>query len=221
MNPSAAVGTWAYALPFAVFIALLALNQIFPVPVWARFFLPVAAIVAVSRDALRSSKLRMPLQSILLGLAVFVIWVGPDFLVPTWHNHWLFSNSLMGHPSGSTPPADRNNPSFLIWRILVSVVAVPILEELFWRGWLMRWLIDQPFTKVPLGQYQAQAFWIVAVLFATEHGSYWDVGLITGVIYNWWMVRTRSLWSCILMHAVTNAALAWYVVTQGKWQYWL
>ena len=124
MNPSAAVGTWAYALPFAVFIALLALNQIFPVPVWARFFLPVAAIVAVSRDALRSSKLRMPLQSILLGLAVFVIWVGPDFLVPTWHKHWLFSNSLMGHPSGSTPPADRNNPSFLIWRILVSVVAV-------------------------------------------------------------------------------------------------
>ncbi len=47
-----------------------------------------------------------------------------------------------------------------------------------------------------------------AILFASEHGPYWDVGLITGVIYNWWMVRTKSVADCILMHAVTNAALS-------------
>jgi len=217
--------TLAYTLPFAVFLALLALNQVVPVPAWVRFVLPLAVILTVSRSVLRSDKLRQPLLSVLLGLAVFAIWVGPDILVPTWHQHWLFSNTIVGHPAGSTPPADQHNRMFLIWRILVSAVAVPILEELFWRGWLMRWLIKapngQPFTKVPLGQYQAQAFWIVAALFASEHGSYWDVGLITGVIYNWWMVKTKSLWSCILMHAVTNGALAWYVITQEKWQYWL
>jgi CAAX prenyl protease-like protein len=213
--------TLAYTLPFAVFLALLALNQVLPIPVWVRFVLPIAAITAVSRDVLKQDRLRKALESILLGLVVFAIWVGPDFLVPGWHTHWLFSNFIMGHPSGSTPPADQHSLMFLLWRILVSVVAVPILEELFWRGWLMRWLIDQPFTKVPLGTYAPQAFWIVAVLFASEHGSYWDVGLVTGVIYNWWMVRTKSLWSCILMHSVTNGALAWYVISQGKWQYWL
>jgi CAAX prenyl protease-like protein len=213
--------TLAYTLPFAVFLALLALNQVLPIPVWVRFVLPIAAIAAVSRVVLKQDRLRKALESILLGLVVFAIWVGPDFLVPGWHTHWLFSNFIMGHPSGSTPPADQHSLAFLIWRILVSVVAVPILEELFWRGWLMRWLIDQPFTKVPLGTYAPQAFWIVAVLFASEHGSYWDVGLVTGVIYNWWMVRTKSLWSCILMHSVTNGALAWYVISQGKWQYWL
>jgi membrane protease YdiL (CAAX protease family) len=47
------------------------------------------------------------------------------------------------------------------------------------------------------------------------------VGLITGVIYNWWMIRTKSLWDCILMHAVTNGALAWYVLAHDQWQYWL
>lgn len=221
MNPQEVKATAAYTLPFAVFIALLALNQVIPVPVWVRFALPMAAILAVSRQALQADRLRQPIQSILLGLAVFVLWVGPDYLFPGYHHFWLFSNGVMGHPAASTPPADQHNIVFLIWRILVSVVAVPILEELFWRGWMMRWLIDRPFTKVLLGTYNTQAFWIVAALFASEHGSYWDVGLLTGAIYNWWMVRTRSLWSCILMHAVTNGALGWYVITQAQWQYWL
>ena len=92
---------------------------------------------------------------------------------------------------------------------------------LFWRAWLMRWLINPNIHKVALGAYSAQAFWIVAVLFASEHGSYWDVGLIAGVIYNWWMIRTRNLWDCIIAHAVTNAILAWYVIGAGQWQYWL
>jgi CAAX prenyl protease-like protein len=110
---------------------------------------------------------------------------------------------------------------FILFRVLVSVITVPILEELFWRGWLMRWLIDRNFEKVALGTYSAQAFWIVAALFASEHGSFWDVGLLTGVIYNWWMIRTKSMWDCILMHAVTNACLAWYVLHYDQWVYWL
>ncbi len=98
---------------------------------------------------------------------------------------------------------------------------VPIIEELFWRGWVMRWLIDRDFTKIPLGTYLPSAFWITAVLFASEHGPYWEVGLAAGVIYNWWMLRTRSLADCILAHAITNGALAVYVVTAGAWRYWL
>jgi CAAX prenyl protease-like protein len=129
---------------------------------------------------------------------------------------------VIGHPAGNTPPASKNDPLFLFFRIAVSVVAVPILEELFWRGWLMRWLINSgDFERVPLGAYTPLAFWAVAILFASEHGSFWDVGLLTGIIYNAWMVRTRNLWDCILMHAVTNGALAAYVVIGGHWQYWL
>ena len=58
-------------------------------------------------------------------------------------------------------------------------------------------------------------------LFAAEHGPYWDVGLLTGFIYNWWMIRTKNLWDCIIAHAVTNGALAAWVVLAGQWQYWL
>ena len=95
-----------------------------------------------------------------------------------------------------------------------------MIEELFWRAWLMRWLISPQFEEVPLGTWSAQSFWIVAVLFASEHGSYWDVGLAAGIIYNWWMLRTRSLGDLILAHAVTNGCLCAYVIAFGKWEYW-
>jgi CAAX prenyl protease-like protein len=87
---------------------------------------------------------------------------------------------------------------------------------------MMRWLIDNTnFLKVPLGKYVPFAFWMVAILFASEHGPYWEVGLAAGIAYNCWIVRTRNLADCILAHGVTNAVLAGYVLVTGQWQYWL
>ena len=210
-----------WVLPFGVFIALLALQSAMPVPVWMRLVLPLAAILAFSRGALSGGPSK-PVQSILVGLAAFVVWIGPDLIAPNWHHFILFDNSVMGHPAGNTPPASKNDPLFLAIRIAVSVIAVPLLEELFWRGWLMRWLIDSNrFESVALGAYTPLAFWATALLFASEHGSFWDVGLAAGVIYNWWLMRTRNLWDCILAHAVTNGVLAAWVIYAGQWQYWL
>ena len=81
-------------------------------------------------------------------------------------------------------------------------------------------MIKPEFTTVPLGAYSAQAFWIVAVLFASEHGPFWEVGLLCGVIYNWWMVKTKSLGDLILTHAVTNLCLSVFTIVTKQWQYW-
>jgi len=102
-----------------------------------------------------------------------------------------------------------------------AALVVPVIEELFWRAWLMRWLVNSDFRMVRLGTYAPLAFWLSAVLFASEHGSFWDVGLIAGIVYNFWMIRTRSVADCILAHAVTNAALSVYVIAGHHWQYWL
>jgi CAAX prenyl protease-like protein len=161
------------------------------------------------------------LASIALGVAVFFIWIGPDLLWPGMRSHWLFHNSLVGSAASTLPEGLKISSAFIAVRIFGSVGLVPILEELFWRGWLMRWLISQDFRKVPLGTYTPLSFWITAVLFASEHGSYWDVGLITGIVYNWWLIRTRNLANCILAHAVTNGCLAAYVIGCAQWQYWL
>jgi CAAX prenyl protease-like protein len=216
--------TIAYVAGFVSYLVLLALDQYLPFGPAARFafrfFLVLGVLIAVSREVIPWLPSR-PLTSILLGIAVFFLWVGPDYLFPNYRSHWLFTNSITGSAHSSIDPALKGNTILILFRVLSSVVTVPILEELFWRGWLIRWLIDKDFLKVPIGQYNTFSFWVVALLFASEHGSYWDVGLATGIIYNWWAGRTRNLADCILAHAVTNGCLAFYVIEADQWQYWL
>lgn len=213
-----------YVAPFAVFLAFLAVDKLLPfnpaVLYSIRFVVVLAVLLLVSHKII-PLRLSRFWGSVILGIVVFAIWVGPDVLWPNYRRFWLFTNSIMGAPKSSVDPLMKTSWLFIVARVLSSVVNVPILEELFWRGWLMRWLIDKDFLKVPLGAYTPYAFWMVALLFASEHGPYWDVGLITGAIYNWWIIKTRNLANCIVAHAVTNAALSVYVLATGQWQYWL
>ena len=217
---------WAsipYVLPFVCFFLFLGIQKYIPInPVVEyplRAVLLLAILLVFSRDVINLHSSRR-LETAVMGVAVFVIWIGPDVLFPGYRQHWLFQNAIMGQLSNPVAESVLMSPVVLWSRIFRTVVLVPIIEELFWRAWLMRWLISPRFEKVALGAYQPAAFWIVALLFAAEHGPYWDVGLVTGVIYNWWMVRTRSLGDCILAHAITNACLCGYVVATHRWEYW-
>ena len=217
--------TLTYIAPFLVFIGVMAVEKSTGLPaVWLypiRVLAVTAVLLAFSRSplAVRPSRL---LLSVGLGAAVFVLWIGPDVLFgPAYRQHWLFQNWLTGKAASSIPADLRHSVWFLLLRTASCALLVPPVEELFWRGWLMRWLIDQEFLKVPLGTYAATAFWIVAFMFAAEHGPYWEVGLATGIIYNWWMLRTRNLADCIVAHAVTNGLLSAYVLMTGQFQYWL
>jgi CAAX prenyl protease-like protein len=213
-----------YVLPFAAFILLLGARDYLPVPPAYNYGLRAVAVTAVllalSRPVVKLRPVRA-LPSAALGAALFAVWILPDLLVPGWRSHWLFSNALLGSAVSSMTAADRMNPVFLASRVAGSALLVPIIEELFWRAFVMRALIAQPFWSAPLGKYTAASFWIAAVLFASEHGVYWEVGLAAGIAYNWWMVRTRSLADCILAHAVTNGCLAAFVLVSGRWEYWL
>lgn len=163
---------------------------------------------------------RFAAQSTLLGVAVFLLWIAPEVIYPGYRSLLPFNNSLLGHVHSSLSPDAISNGWVLFWRSARAILIVPILEELFWRAWLMRWLISPNFESVPLGSYAPMAFWVVAIFFGLEHGPYWDVGLLTGVLYNWWMIRTKSVADCVWMHAVTNACLSVYVISTGQWQYW-
>jgi CAAX protease family protein len=214
----------AYVLPFAVFLLLLEFQKYIPVGPAVEYPLRLLVLAAVlwmfSRHVidLHSSH---RVESVILGVLVFVIWIGPDILFPAYRQHWIFQNPLVALSNTPVPEKTLMSPVVLWSRILRSIVLVPIIEELFWRAWLMRWLISPRFEHVKLGTYAPAAFFATAVLFASEHGPYWDVGLVAGILYNWWMVRTRSLGNCILAHAVTNACLCGYVVATHHWEYWL
>ena len=213
-----------YVAPFATFLLLLALAPYVPLSerAWAllRFGLLAAVLWFCSR---RVISLHAPhwFTSLSLGVGIFALWVAPDLLLPSWRESWLFSNGLTGRIEGVLPAATRQDPLVLTLRCARAAILVPIIEELFWRAWLPRWLDHrEDFRKIPLGQYTLASFWLTALLFASEHGSMWDVGLAAGLLYNWWMRRTRKLGDLILAHAVTNACLSAYVLLRGRWEYW-
>ena len=183
-----------------------------------RILIVTILLLALSRPYihLRPSN---PVLATLLGIAAFVAWIGPDVLFG-YRSSILFNNAIVGSARNTADPALRHSIFFVISRVLGCVLVVPVFEELFWRGWLMRWLVKPEFLAVPFGTYQRAAFWTVAVLFAAEHGAYWEVGLAAGIAYNWWAVRSRSLADCILAHAVTNGILSAYILVSGRWEYW-
>jgi hypothetical protein len=209
-------------------MGLLALHSVLPLPDLSDQILRVTVMTAVLWFVLRGPfrpaldlRVRHLAATVAIGVAVFALWIAPDLLIPGYRHFRLFDNAVTGRAATSLSASATIDWPVLALRMIRAVVIVPIVEELFWRAWLMRWLIDSDFQKVPLGKYTAFSFWTVAVLFASEHGPYWDVGLVAGIIYNWWMVRTRSLGDLILAHAVTNFVLSAYVIAAGKWEYWL
>jgi uncharacterized protein len=181
----------------------------------------LAVLLVFSREPL-AARPTSPLGSVVLGTAVFALWIGPDVVFgPGYRHSWLFQNSITGTAVSSIPIALTGSVWFLALRTASCALLVPPVEELFWRGWAMRWMIASDFKKVPLGTFQASAFWLVALMFAAEHGPYFEVGLAAGIIYNWWMVRTRNLTDCIIAHAVTNGLLSAYILVTHQFQYWL
>lgn len=214
-----------WVAPFAVFMLLLALAPLVAVPEpWEsliKFGIIAVSILVFSNQLLRQLRVRHAVASTVIGLAVFALWVLPDQVFPGWRTHWLFQNSITGSVSHSIGLADLQNPLVMALRFSRAALLVPILEELFWRGWLPRWLESRNWQKVPMGKFSAISFVVVALLFASEHGPYWEVGLMAGVVYNLWMWRTRSLGDLVLTHAVTNAALSLFVILTGQYDYWM
>lgn len=216
-------GMPGFVLPFLLLAVLLILHPVLGLDPRVEFALRAVVVggaIVLFSWPLAGRRAVKPWLSAGLGVVVFVVWLAPDWLYPAWHHLWPFENVITGRLTNAIGDASRRDPVLIGLRSLQAVVLVPIAEELFWRGFLMRWLIDRDFRAVAFGSYTAPSFWISAVLFGSEHGTLWDVGLLAGVIYNWWALHTRNLTDCIIAHAVTNAVLCVYIVITSRWEYW-
>ncbi len=152
--------------------------------------------------------------ALLAAAATFLVWIAPQAFL------------------GQAPRMEGFNPEFfapgtpLYWgtvafRFLRLVVVVPLVEEIFWRGFLLRYLIREDFVNVPFGTFSWRSFGIVTVAFALEHSpADYPAALFTGALYNLLAVRTRSLGACVVAHAVTNLLLGGYVMATRQWGFW-
>jgi len=145
------------------------------------------------------------------GLLVFAIWIKLD---------WTISAASV--PQGFNPyllPGRTAQIVITLFKVAGVVVVVPLMEELFWRSFIIRYIIDKNFDKVRMGTFTWASFLITVVLFGLEH-YFILAGIMAGIFYNLLLYKTRSLAQCVLSHAVTNLALSIYVVSTGKWHFW-
>jgi CAAX prenyl protease-like protein len=109
--------------------------------------------------------------------------------------------------------------AFIAVRFAGLVLLVPVFEELFWRSFLIRWLIDQDFWKVPIGRVTPLAAGVSSAVFALAHPE-WLPALLTGLIWAGLLWQTRSVSACVVSHVVANLALGIYVIATGEWKFW-
>ncbi len=106
----------------------------------------------------------------------------------------------------------------ILARFAGSVLVAPLIEELFCRSFLMRYVIDERWQDVPIGTYTLGSFVIVTLFFGFSHFR-WLPGILTAVLLNLLLYRTKNLSSCVVAHATANLLLLVYVVYTGGWEF--
>lgn len=236
-----------YVAPFGVYMLFLLIQSRLPLESLTFMYplraLTVAAVLVCfwkaydelkwnGRPACSSVSVQW-LLGILVGTVAIVIWIGIDPYYPGIGRIFGHLSNLMnwlgGDPVVPLPPPEVFDPTtiesvglrygFIGFRIFGAVIVVAFMEELFWRGFLIRWLIDEDFKKVPVGTYTRASFVLTVIFFGLEHDQ-WLAGVICGALYNWLYYRTRSIPACVIAHATSNALLAAWVLWQQDWKLW-
>lgn len=216
----------ARCIPFAAFMVLLATRGAVPEdgswgidPRWI-YVLTVVVVGALlfvfRRDygelfAQTRPTLLEAALAIGVGVVVFALWINLD--AP-----WM----QIGTASASFVPIDAQGN--LIWPLVIfrwigAALLVPLMEELFWRSFLMRWVQSPQFETVVPQQVGLRAIVLSTFVFTLAH-TLWLGAVIAGLAYALLYVRTGKLWVAVIAHAVTNGVLGIWVLATGRWVFW-
>ncbi len=187
---------WLYALQAGAAAALLAL--------WWREYGELALQTLPSA--------REALLAVAVGLAVFVLWIHLD--AP-----WMTLDTAATEAFVPKTPDGALDWPLIVLRIAGAALLVPVMEELFWRSFLMRWLQSPVFEAVPPRGVGLRAVVLSTFVFVLAH-TLWLAAAIAGLAYAWLYIRSGKLWVAVIAHGVTNGALGAWVVATGQWQFW-
>ena len=217
---------WLRVIPFAAFMALLALRGALPADdvalidarwVYGLTVAVVGALLALWwRDygelaAQVWPTAREALLAVAVGLVVFALWISLD--AP-----WM----RVGEPTAAFVPLDAQGQP--MWPLIAvrwvgAALLVPVMEELFWRSFLMRWLEHGSFESVVPQSVSLRAVVLSTFVFTLAH-TLWLGAVVAGLAYAWLYRRTGKLWVPVIAHAVTNGVLGAWVVMTGNWAFW-
>jgi exosortase E/protease (VPEID-CTERM system) len=146
------------------------------------------------------------------GVAVFLLW-----MAPTWWGH-QHAVSRLGADLAALSPMARW--AWIAFRVVAAVLTVPIAEELAFRGYLARRLMDREFDRVSFENLTVLAIVLSSVAFGLMHGQHWVAGILAGVAYAFALRWRGRMGDAVVAHAVSNLLLAAWVLGFGDWAQW-
>ncbi|MCK5515437.1 MAG: CPBP family intramembrane metalloprotease, partial [Desulfobulbaceae bacterium] len=171
-------GMVPYVVPFILYLLFSNLaayyDALYP-------WLYIASVIMVSGATiylLSGRSLLQPHKNILIGVAFgiggIIVWIllsqsNLEEAVISFLPAWLQPNQRLGF----NPFETISNPFFrwvfILVRVVGLVLLVPVVEELFWRGFLLRWVISANWEEQPIGVFTLRSFLWVVLLFTTAH----------------------------------------------------
>jgi CAAX prenyl protease-like protein len=212
---------FARVAPFAVFLLLTVVQEYCGEAgrYWLYFAktLVGAWMIWMARPFLREMRWALSWESIAVGVAVFGLWVGLDRLYPQlgtrpspealWNPHRFFgAGSAMAW-------------FFILVRIVGTATVVPMIEEVFYRSFLYRYIVNPRFETVALNHFAPFPFLISAAIFGLAHAQ-WLPGILCGALYQWLVWRKARLGDAMTAHGITNLLLGLWVAWRGAWGFW-
>lgn len=182
------------------------LDLLYPVRVAAAL-----ALLAWFRPRYRPLRWTWSWHAVALGTVGWIIWL---LLVPESTNG---SGAALGEVLARWPRWAAGG--WLLVRVLGAVVTVPVIEELAFRGFLLRRLVAADFRTVTPRRFTWPAVLISSALFGALH-TQWAAGMLVGLLYALAYYRRGRLLDAVLAHATTNALLAVNVLATGAWGLW-
>jgi exosortase E/protease (VPEID-CTERM system) len=215
--PAAAAGgdnaTAAYLMPLLAILAAGMIAHAFSAGFELLYPLRLAAAVAVLwvyRKSYATLDWNMSWRAPATGVAIAGVW----FLFA----HFLIPPSARPEALGALPAPLR--AAWITARVLAATLTVPIAEELAYRGYLLRRLVDADFQSVRFNDIRWPALAVCAAAFGIMHGTLWLPGILAGLAYGAIAIRTRRIGEAVVAHATTNAILAAAVLLFDQWQLW-
>ncbi len=205
----------AYLVPFLAILAASFLSKaasghfewLYPLR-----FLAAGLALWYYRSELKQIDWRFGWLAPVTGTVVFLVWLIPSF----WTRG--AEASQLGPALAALSPAARW--SWIAFRVAAAAITVPIAEELAFRGYLARRLVNREFDSVPFSAITILSIGVSSAAFGLMHGRQWIVGIFAGLAYACVMKWKGRLGDAIVAHATSNLLLAVWVLSRGDWSQW-
>ena len=191
-----------------------------------RVVVMLAVIAYFAKEILRQFPLAIDRWGWFVGVIGAVIWIGVCGLdlerllvgFAGLSDDWLPKREGVNPFTTYSPGIELQG--FLLFRFLLLVLCVPIAEELFLRGFVMRAFEVEDWPSLPLTQIGRNGLIMGTVYGIATHPGEFVAAALWFSLVTWLMVKTGKFWNCVIAHAVTNLILGLYVCVDGQWHLW-